>query len=498
MQISRTVCALMALTLATTSCSRLRDQLDPPSARPATPPDVGPPTVATGTTTPPESRALGLVAFPGAEGFGAGAKGGRGGAVCHVTTVAHAGPGSMQSCLDARGPRTIVFDISGTIEGPVEIKHGQVTIAGQTSPGVVVVKGGMVCDNVYDPNDCNDVIVRHMRFRGGEPDSLRIGGAHDVIIDHCSMASAEDENVEITRSRNVTIQHSIVAEPRGEHYQWGGVLINYSKDVLPLDAITIHHTVWNGVAGRLPEMSCEENDDGPGKSNCNGHVLSIELSNNVLWDASDPIWFNHCTGNNAGNDCAPTAPSFSLRLNLVGNVMVRRGTADQDSPLVERVVYTHRGGSIFAADNLLGRGAMPPAAAPPLGPVAAARHAFPPVTYTKASALVALLARTAGAWPRDRMDERLSSYLARSIDARPPSWTAGQGVNVGDGFVTASGAPAPVDSDGDGMPDAWEKANGLDPARADGATVAQVNGCPRGYTALECYLNARADARVPR
>ncbi len=450
---------------------------------------------AVGTTSP----ARGLVAFPGAEGFGAGAKGGRGGAVCHVTTLAHAGPGSMQACLDARGPRTVVFDVSGTIEGPLEIKHGQLTIAGQTSPGGVVVKGGMVCDNVYDPNDCNDLIVRHMRFRAGDPDSLRIGGAHDVIIDHCSMGSAEDENVELTRSRNVTIQHSIIAEPRGEHYQWGGVLINYSKDVLSLDAITIHHTVWNGVAGRLPEMSCEENDDGPGKSNCTGHVLSIELSNNVLWDASDPIWFNRCTGNNAGNDCAPTAPSFALRLNLVGNVMVRRGSADPDGPSAEGALYTHPGGSVYAADNLLGRGAAAPAAVPSPGHPAPVRQPFPQVTYTKASALVALLARTAGPWPRDRMDERLSSYLARPIDARPPSWRSGQGVDVGDGFMAQKGAPPPAaDTDGDGMPDAWEKANGLDPSRADGATLAQVTGCPPGYTALECYLNARADARSPR
>ena len=65
--------------------------------------------------------------------------------------------------------------------------------------------------------------------------------------------------------------------------------------------------------------------------------------------------------------------------------------------------------------------------------------------------------------------------------------------------MAQKGAPPPAaDTDGDGMPDAWEKTNGLDPSRADGTTLAQVTGCPPGYTALECYLNARADARAPR
>jgi hypothetical protein len=401
----------------------------------------------------------------------------------------------MQECFDASGPRTVVFDVSGTIEGPLEIKHGRLTIAGQTSPGGVVIKGGVVCDNVYDPNDCNDVIVRHVRFRGGAPDSLRLGGAHDVIVDHCSFAGADDENIEITRSRRITVQHSVVAEPWGEHYQWGGVLINYSKDVMPLEGITIHHSVWNGVAGRLPEMSCEDNDDGPGRTNCTGHVLPIELSNNVLWDVSDPIWFNRCTGTNAGNDCAPSAPSFALQLNLVGNVMVRRSSSDADAPLVEPAAFSHRGGAVFAADNLLFRGAAPVAAK---APSIARRHPFPAVTYTPAGALVATLARTAGAWPRDRMDERLASYLAHGVDARPPAWQAGLGVDRHDAFAPPPhAAPASADTDGDGIPDAWESAHGLDPrAAADGASFGRVSGCARGYSALECYVNELADARV--
>jgi pectate lyase len=499
--------ALAVLSASTTSCTRLRelagarDAADDPGPGAVSAGAEGPvnPVTPVRVAMPSSAGGGGLPAFPGAEGFGASTKGGRGGPACHVRTLAHAGAGSLQACLDATGPRIVVFDVSGVIEGPLEIKHGRLTIAGQTSPNGITVKGGIVCDNVYDPNDCNDLVIRHVRLRAGAPDSLRLGGAHDVIVDHCSLATAEDENLEITRSRNITVQHSIVAEPSGDHYQWGGVLINYSKDVMPLDRITIHHTVWNGVAGRLPEISCEENGDGPGKSNCAGHVLSIELANNVLWDASDPIWFNHCTGNNQGNDCPATAATFALTMNLVGNVMARRASADADAPLAEPSVYAHRGGAVYSADNMLIRGAGPAKAANGPGTKIGARHAFPAVTYTPASALVGTLAKSAGAWPRDAMDERLSSYLTHAVDARPAAWRNGSGVDAGDALRARGGsASPPVDTDGDGMPDAWETSHGLDPRVSDGAVLGRARGCAAGYAALECYVNELADSRVPR
>lgn len=488
---ARRLATLGLIATLASACSRVRtfgeSQRSAPSAEASRP--AAPALVPTGAASVPS--------FPGAEGFGARARGGRGGAVCHVTTLVHAGPGSLQSCFDASGPRTVVFDVSGVVEGPLEIKHGRLTVAGQTAVNGIVVKGGVVCDNVYDPNDCNDVIVRHVRFRGGAPDSLRIGGAHDIVFDHCSFASAEDENVELTRSRNITIQHSVIAEPRGEHYRWGGVLINYSKDVMPLDAITIHHSVWNGVAGRLPEIACEDNDDGPGKSACKGHVASIEISNNVLWDASDPIWFNRCTGTNEGNDCPATSRStFSVRMNLVGNVLVRRTSADADAPLAEPSLFAERN-AVYASDNVLFRGSE---RLPAGGRSAPARQPLPPVTYTPSGDLVAMLAREAGAFPRDRMDERLASYLSRPVDARPAAWRSERGVDVGDSFAGRLGAERPpLDSDRDGIADAWEKAHGLDPSSAvDGASFGKASGCAVGYSALECYVNELADARTPR
>jgi pectate lyase len=483
---------------AATACTVVRESGSPQSATSHTAATKTPrPTPDSGVVPAQASDAGyegGVIAFPGAQGFGAMTKGGRGGPACVVTTLGKTGAGSFQACLDQSGPRIIVFEVSGVIEGPFEIRHGQLTIAGQTSPSGITLAGGLICDNVYDPYDCNDVILRHVRLRRGWPDSLRLSGAHDVIVDHCSLAAAEDENLEISRSRNITLQHSIVAEPQGEHYQWGGVLINYSKDVMPLDRITIHHTVWNGVSGRLPEISCEDNDDGPGKSNCRGHVLSIDLTNNVAWDVYDPIWFNHCTGTNEGNDCADSANTFSLALNLVGNILARRSSGDADAPLAEPSTFSHPRAQVFSAGNQLWHGAE--AAKNANGESSAARHAFPSVTETPIDQLLATLAQSAGAFPRDAMDTRLSGYLVQPVDARPVAWRNGNGIDVGDALtVTNSPAKAPVDTDHDGMPDEWETQHGLNPQVVDGSSVEAVKDCATGYSAIECYVNALADER---
>jgi hypothetical protein len=440
----------------------------------------------------------GPLAFPSAQGFGAQATGGRGGAVCVVGSLGKTGPGTLHACLQQKGPRTVVFRVGGTIEGPLEIPSGDLTIAGQTAPGGITIRGGLVCDNVYDKNNCANLIVRHVRFRQGAPDGVRLGGTHDVILDHVSLSGAEDENLEITRSERVTVQYSVIAEPRGDHYKWGGVLLNYSKDVMPLGDVSLHHNVWNGVAGRLPEISCEENGDGPGKSNCAGRTLRVDLVNNVLWDVQDPIWVNRCTGNNEGNDCAVSPKNVLLDMNLVGNVLVRRTGADADAPFIEPHVW-EGANRIVALDNVLGLGASRSKVERRVG---AAPHPHG-LEVTPALALPELLGKRAGAFPRDAKDTRLAAYLARPVDQRPPSFRDGKGIDIGDDAPPAATDVAPADADGDGMPDAWERAHGTDAQRADGASLdlgARANngvpGCTRGYTALECYLNELADARV--
>lgn len=158
--------AALALTLLLVACAASTSDGSPPSPEPAV-----------------------LPAFPGAFGFGAEARGGRGGRVLRVTTLAASGPGSLQAALDEQGPRTIIFDISGLIDAVIFLRHEEVTIAGQTSPGGIAVRGLMIQgDSVYEADGCplpsvapEDFIVRFLRIRdpladGADGDSLRLLG----------------------------------------------------------------------------------------------------------------------------------------------------------------------------------------------------------------------------------------------------------------------------------------------------------------------------------
>jgi len=405
----------------------------------------------------------------------------------------------LAECLALKGPRTVVFRVSGVIDGPLELREGDITIAGHTAPGGITIRGGLVCDNVYDANHCNNLVVRHVRFRHGDPDAVRLGGVRDAVFDHVSLSGAEDENLEITRSQRITVQHSVIAEPRGDHYKFGGVLINYSKDVLPLGDISLHHNVWNGVAGRLPEISCEENADGPGKSNCAGRTLRVDLVNNVAFDAVDPIWFNRCVETNQGNDCAVGPGNVLLDLVLEGNVLARRKGSDEDAPLIEPHLWSGKN-SVRAKDNLLLLGDTPAKEVPR---VLLTSSRSTGIVGTPVPELIPLLQRRAGAFPRDGRDVRLAAYLGKPVDQRPLAWKNGMGVETSDSPPAGPAPAPPPDRDQDGMPDAWEQAHGLNPNANDSASLELgkrpdngVIGCTSGYTAIECYLNELAEERV--
>ncbi|MCA9235773.1 MAG: hypothetical protein KDA44_09895, partial [Planctomycetales bacterium] len=131
------------------------------------------------------------LAFPGAEGYGRFAIGGRGGQVLHVTNLNDSGPGSLRAAVEAEGPRTVVFDVSGRIvlKDRLIIRNPYLTIAGQTAPG----KG--VCISNYNLGmlGAHDCIVRYIRVRPGDTagktlDGMGMAGADHAIIDHCSIS----------------------------------------------------------------------------------------------------------------------------------------------------------------------------------------------------------------------------------------------------------------------------------------------------------------------
>lgn len=172
-------------------------------------------------------------AFPGAEGFGRFATGGRGGDVYHVTNLQDAGAGSLrQGFGTAVGPRTIVFDVSGIIElkSKLVLEKSAITIAGQTAPG----DGITLKDCTFQIRNGTNVIVRYLRCRLGDQnkpkgakggdDTLNTEDVDQVIFDHCSLSWAIDGTHDLRRGGNFTLQWCILSEAlnqslhnKGEH-----------------------------------------------------------------------------------------------------------------------------------------------------------------------------------------------------------------------------------------------------------------------------------------
>src|SRR5690606_1901693 len=217
------------------------------------------------------------LAFPGAEGFGRFATGGRGGEVYNVTTLDDDGEGSLRKGIVKRGPRIIVFAVSGTInlKSPLDINRGDLTIAGQTAPGDGITIAGYPVAVKAD-----NVIIRYLRFRLGDvnavvDDALKGRGIENVIIDHCSISWATDENTSFYDTRNFTFQWNILAEAlnssvhnKGDHGYggiWGGVNASF------------HHNLLASNNSRNPRFSGS-------KTTANSADEFVDFRNNVIFN----------------------------------------------------------------------------------------------------------------------------------------------------------------------------------------------------------------------
>lgn len=462
-------------------------------------------------------------AFPGAEGFGAVATGGRGGRVIYVTTLAPdpsgVMPGSLNWALRQTGPRYVLFKVSGVIHAPANVVHGDVTIAGQTSPGGVIVRG-LMCDAHYRRHLCGNLVVRHLRSRpashrgvpsGGDAldDALRLDGIRRFIIDRSSFAHASDEVAQISWASEGTIQRSILAETVGGHAIWGGVLMNYAHPDFPQDRLSLIKNLWFRLEGRLPEVNCEASnyeDQTPFQvEGCRQGPLRLELSNNLFFDPGIEAQFAQWV------DGSPSHGPYRIHLNAVGNYAIAR--AGYGHALFNWDLLRNAENRLYLAGNRMNL--YPtfsdyqlvyccndfPSAAPNTWLGAAerltARHPFPAVAYFTAPELAARIPLEAGAHPHDPMDRRIR---ARALTGTPSSLPRSQ-PEAEDALALdfVSAPPAPPDSDGDGMPDAFEQRHaglGLDP------TVPQTNGAELsvpllgmpGYDNLEVYLHLLSEA----
>lgn len=451
-----------------------------------------------------------IPSFPGAEGFGAAATGGRGGRVIYVTNLNASGPGSLNDALSQSGSRYILFKVSGIIDAAAELREGNVTIAGQTSPGGIITRGFLV-DQVYEEGGSGDnIILRHLRSRPHDPelvptshyildDALRLDGASSIIIDHCSFANAVDECVQLSQSHDVTIQNCLLSETVGYHYDRGGMLINYSTVEHPQDRLSIHHNTWNRIAARLPEIACES-------PYCAAAPLKLELTNNLVWDPHETVWY----GPNI--DPATVDNRFFLEMNWVGNLFYTRPTFPFGMMEIRLIQYAQN--KIFASGNKMNiypeysdyqlcyccndfnQDGAHPNADFGIAQKLTSRHNFPPVTYHNTADLPDYMVSNCGAFPRDHMDKRLMTPIAnRDIAPEPVDGTD----YFHDAFIIPATAPEPpADRDNDGMPDNWEIKHGLNPDVQDhnGTQLSLSITGVEGYTNLECYLNCLSDVLV--
>jgi hypothetical protein len=426
-----------------------------------------------------------LPAFPGAEGFGRLARGGRGGDVYHVTNLHDAGPGSLrEGIVSAKGPRTIVFAVGGEIrlKSALRIEKSFLTLAGQTAPG----DGITLRDYSIQIYNASDVVVRYLRFRLGDEKPADAKGADDtlttndirrVIIDHCSLSWAIDGTHDLRRGGDFTLQWSIISEALNNslHTKGAHAMAASYRDLS--GPITLHHNLIATCRDRHPSLGSAKEPP----------RYVVDFRNNLIYHWTTPGTSNFCDHfiNCINNVWRPGPTSkieqlpIALKGSLVdlakgymsGNVFEGRDDLTRDN---YAALDFHRwlgpGKNYKYAGKLADWRADAPAE---LG-------AAMPVTQTAAAAAELVLARAGASLRRDAVDVRVVSDVrnrtGKLIDSPK---------EVG-GHPALRTGPAPADTDRDGIPDAWETARGLDPKSAADANRA----APSGYTWLEEYLNS--------
>lgn len=391
-------------------------------------------------------------AFPGAQGFGAAATGGRGGTVVHVTNLNDSGPGSFRDAV-SQPNRIVVFDVGGYIvlQSPVSV-YGNITIAGQTAPGDGI---GIMGGEVSLSNKSN-IIVRNVRFRQGNLDpqhgksALGMSNSSDIILDHCSFEYGQWDSIDAVKTSDFTVSNSLIADPI---YQQFGAHVERGPS-------TFYRNLWVNAHNRQP--LAKDNTQ-----YINNIVYDYELGYTV---GNTGGYFSHDIINNyfiAGPATSTPSDNFFQMNNkqtvyAVGNML----DADKDGTLNGTPDNTV-GSSLVATS--------PWASSTTSIPTLSATDAFPSVVGS------------AGAWPRDAVDQL-------AVDNTNSLGTVGelykdQAVTglPNDGYGTLNGGTLLPSTTGDGIPDYWAQAYGISTTDPNAATA---NFGTTGYTNLEAYFNS--------
>ena len=416
-----------------------------------------------------------VVAFPGAEGAGANALGGRGGDVYYVTTLANSGAGSLRDGISGApaGGRTILFKVSGNIvlTSTLTVNKSRITIAGQTAPG-----DGICFQNYSFSIAANDVIVRHLRTRLGtnamqEADCMWINSGTNIIVDHVSASWSVDEVLSTsTDVANLTVQNCFITESlnnsihvKGAH-GYGGI-ISASADA----TYSYLRNLYAHNQSRNPRIG----------SDAQAGTLRLDFRNNVIYNYGGRAGYTgdtneSCEVNYVGNYCIK-GPSSSYNFILQGGgttTHVYQNGNFIDLNLNGQLDGANTGWSMFSVSyTQFGTPFTVPDATTETAPVA----------YQRVVALSGAMP-----WRRDSNDQRIASTVRLQngsiIDAVAEVGT----------WPTLASETAPVDTDNDGMPNWWELAVGLNLNNA----ADRNNIDASGYTELEVYLNWLADAHA--
>ena len=421
-----------------------------------------------------------LPAFPGAEGFGANTPGGRGGQVLIVTNLDDSGPGSLRAACTAKGPRIVVFRVAGTIalKSDIVVKEPYLTLEAQTAPG-----DGICLRDATFGVATHDVIVRYLRCRLGdvtsrEADSLDVwNGSSNVIFDHCTATWSIDECLSLSgNNQNITIQWCLIGESlnrskhsKGEH--------GYGSLARANGPVTFHHNLWLHNDSRNPRMG-----DNYGRGT---NFPTFDFRNNVIYDfgaTASGLTQGKLKINYVANFTRP-GPSSKARTPITIGPKSDIQFFIRDNILDGNPVFTADNTRYFSTTefeetNSSGEKVM-------RQEVRTVEHPFeaPRVTTVPAKDLLAFVLPTVGASlpKRDAVDTRLvedvRNRTGRIIDTQ---------TQVG-GWPELKSGEVPLDSDNDGMPDAWEIKHHLNPHDASDASLIGEHG----YSNIEEYLNGK-------
>ncbi len=397
-------------------------------------------------------------AFPGAEGFGKYASGGRNGQIYKVTNLNDDGPGSFRDAV-SKPRRIVVFDVGGVIElkSPLRVASN-ITIAGQTAPG----DGITVYGDAVSFSHSYNVICRYIRFRMGVngrdgKDAVGVAGGHNMIFDHVSVSWGLDENFSISDMKvvggpsNMTIQNSIIGQGLDKH-SMGGLIQSDG-------GITLYRNLY------IDNRSRNTKTKGVNEF-VNNVVYNWEVGAYILGDSQ-----------------------FTSFANVTDNYFIY-GPSTRSTPFTRgNENFSIYGERNYVDDNLNGKLDGREITRDEYTTVTFVEHPFDYPVVPKMSAEEAyywVVDHAGCVFPaRDQVDADMVKELVslgtegKMINTEFETPTQGPG-------TIKSGTP-PLDSDGDGIPDEWEIANGLDPNDPKDANKFTLT---KLYTNIEVYLNS--------